>query len=122
MLIAVAVSMGGFAAVNCGSNGHNDNSNHDDLSSDDCRLDPAGCEGGAGGLCRDDRDCDAALHCCTDDKNCGGGMCTADCDGDRDCPLDMLCEHSVCFYACDDDRDCAQGMTCEHDRTICEYP
>ena len=94
----------------------------DDLASNGCRLEPADCQGGAGGFCDDDRDCIEPLFCCEEQQNCGGGMCTAECHDDRDCPLDMLCEHDRCFYACDDDRDCAVDMTCEHDRTVCEYP
>ena len=69
----------------------------------------------------DDFDCNAQLICCTDDKNCGGGMCTLECDNDSDCPSDMLCEHDVCFYMCDSDADCAPEMSCEHGNTICEY-
>lgn len=109
-----------FAATNC-ANDPNEPEDLDDLASDECRLDPENCDGGAGGWCSDDRDCTAPLLCCQDDMNCGGGMCTADCQDDRDCPVGMLCEHELCFYACDDDRDCAVDMTCEHDRTVCEY-
>lgn len=94
----------------------------DDLASDECRLHPEDCDGGAGAFCDDDRDCEVPLFCCEEDKNCGGGMCTADCRDDRDCPIGMLCEHDMCFYACDGDRDCADGMSCEHGKTICEYP
>lgn len=48
-------------------------------------------------------------------------MCTLRCDGDRDCPLDMLCEHGECYFTCDQDRDCANGMSCEHGNTVCEW-
>lgn len=113
MLALVASAV---AAISC-ADGHG----YDGLASDQCRFEPARCDGGAGGLCRDDRDCAAPLFCCDDDGNCGGGMCTAECRDDRDCPLGMLCEHDMCFYACDDDRDCAPEMSCEHGRTICEY-
>lgn len=109
--VTCAVTVG-LAAPGCG----------DDISSETCRFEPAECDGGAGALCRDDRDCLDGLFCCTEDKNCGGGMCTAGCDSDRDCPPDMLCEHDKCFYACASDRDCAIGMSCEHGNTICEYP
>ncbi len=94
----------------------------DDLASEGCRLEPEDCAGGAGGFCNDDRDCLEPLFCCREQANCGGGMCTADCRNDRDCPAGMLCEHDKCFYACDDDRDCAVDMRCEHNRTVCEYP
>jgi hypothetical protein len=116
--MAATVAGSAMAAVTCADDGHQD---LEDLSSDDCRLDPEGCDGGAGGLCHHDSDCADPLFCCTDNGNCGGGMCTADCHDDRDCPGDMLCEHGMCFYACDDDRDCATTMSCEHDRTVCEY-
>ena len=105
------------AALACGQG----DGDFDSLASDRCRFEPERCDGGAGGWCRDDRDCAVPLFCCDDDDNCGGGMCTADCRDDRDCPAGMLCEHDKCFYACDDDRDCAIDMSCEHGRTICEY-
>jgi len=94
----------------------------DGISGPQCRFEPRECDGRAGALCSDDRDCRAPLHCCTEDGNCGGGMCTLECRDDRDCPSDMLCEHDVCFYACDRDEDCAAGMSCEHGNTICEWP
>ena len=93
----------------------------DEISSDDCRLDPESCRGGAGGLCSDDRDCASELECCRDNDNCGDGMCTATCDVNDDCPVDMRCKHNLCFYACDDDDECAPGMSCEHDNTVCEW-
>ena len=83
-----------------------------------CRFDPD-CGGGIGGFCEDRRDCETD-HCCTSD-NCGGGTCAIVCDGDLDCPDDMLCEHGTCFFACSTDDDCADGMSCEHDETICEW-
>ena len=91
------------------------------VSSDRCRLDPESCNGAAGTLCSDDRDCNGGLICCDDNNNCGGGMCTLECDSDNDCPSDMLCEHDMCFYMCESDRDCGPDMTCEHGNTICEY-
>lgn len=91
-------------------------------SSDKCRLYPEDCRGAAGTLCNDDRDCNGGLECCTDNNNCGGGMCTFECQDDRDCPIDMLCQHDLCFYACNSDDDCADSMSCEHGNTVCEYP
>jgi len=88
---------------------------------DACRFDPEVCVGAHGALCRVDEDCGGGLFCCTERANCGGGMCTASCKNDRDCPGDMLCEHDKCFYACDSDRDCAEEMSCEHGNTVCEY-
>lgn len=86
-----------------------------------CRADPAHCDGLVGAICDDDRDCNAGF-CCRDNGNCGPGMCTYRCDGDRDCPPGTLCQHGLCFYACDSDRDCAPTMSCEHGNTVCEYP
>jgi len=91
------------------------------LASNTCRLRPDLCSGGAGSFCDRDDDCALSLFCCTEKANCGGGMCTAQCDGDRDCPASMLCEHNMCFYACESDRDCAEDMSCEHGNTVCEY-
>jgi hypothetical protein len=121
-LVSILAALGAATvlALACADDG--DEHDIDDQASDDCRLHPEDCEGGAGSLCHDDGDCNDALFCCEDNDNCGDGMCTADCHDDRDCPASMLCEHNLCFYACDDDRDCADGMTCEHDRTVCEYP
>ena len=48
-------------------------------------------------------------------------MCTYRCDGDQDCPDDMLCEHHTCFFGCAEDVDCADGQSCEHGHTICEW-
>ncbi len=84
-----------------------------------CRLDPRCGAGDIGAYCNDDRDC-ASAFCC-DSGNCDGGMCTLPCDGDRDCPIDMLCEHSTCFFVCDRDADCANGQECEHGNTVCEW-
>lgn len=83
-----------------------------------CRFDPD-CGGGIGGFCQDRTDC-ATDYCCESD-NCGGGTCAVVCDGDLDCPEDMLCEHGSCFFACASDDDCAVGMSCEHGQTICEW-
>jgi len=118
--LAKVITVGaiGLLATTCGD----DDDEYDGLASDECRLHPEDCNGGAGSYCDDHDDCGPSLFCCEEDNNCGGGMCTADCRDDRDCPGDMLCEHDMCFYACDDDRDCAEGMSCEHDRTVCEYP
>ncbi len=85
---------------------------------EDCRYDPW-CGGGIGGVCDSDGDCFDGFCCDTD--NCGGGMCTYDCDEDSHCPPSMLCEHHVCFFTCDSDRDCAPEMSCEHGDTICEW-
>lgn len=85
-----------------------------------CRYDPQ-CGGGIGGFCGDSSDCDEGF-CCTEESNCGGGMCTYRCDDDNDCPEDMACEHDKCFFRCDSDSQCAEGMSCEHGRTICEWP
>lgn len=111
----LAVCAMALAGATCGHD-------HGDVSSDQCRLHPEDCHGGAGELCHDDGDCGAGLFCCTDDNNCGGGMCTAACHDDHDCPADMLCEHDMCFYHCNSDADCAATMSCEHNNTICEYP
>lgn len=86
-----------------------------------CRFDPEDCRGGIGGFCDDRGDCDTG-ECCTEEANCGGGMCTFSCDRHEDCPDDMRCEHNTCFFACDSDEDCAEGMSCEHDQTVCEWP
>ena len=88
---------------------------------DRCRFDPGDCFGGIGGFCGEDDDCDTG-HCCTEEANCGGGMCTYSCDRDEDCPDDMGCEHHTCFFGCVSDDDCADGMSCEHDNTVCEWP
>jgi hypothetical protein len=114
-VLAAAFLVTCFAA--CGNDEHDGG-----ISSEQCRFDPASCPGEAGALCEDDRDCSAPLHCCTEQSNCAGGMCTVECRDDRDCPSDMACEHSICFYRCNDDRDCAVGMSCEHGSTICEWP
>lgn len=111
----LALLGGAVALVSC----HGDD--FDSLASDECRLEPERCDGGAGALCRGDRDCADPLFCCEDNGNCGGGMCTADCRDDFDCPGGMRCEHDMCFYACDNDRDCAPQMSCEHGNTVCEY-
>ena len=88
---------------------------------DACRYDPASCRGEVGAFCRDNRDC-AQGTCCTEDSNCGGGMCTFACDRDEHCPPSMACEHHVCFFRCVSDRDCAVGQSCEHGKTVCEWP
>ena len=99
------------AALSLGSCGYN---------ADKCRLNPELCYGYPGGFCEEELDCRPGTTCCTTD-NCGGGMCTVECEDDRDCPIGMLCEHDVCFYTCESDRDCAEGMSCEHGNTICEW-
>jgi hypothetical protein len=86
-----------------------------------CRYHPASCAGGVGAFCDVDRDCISGF-CCTKESNCGGGMCTFACRGDRDCPPDMACEHDVCFFRCSSDRDCAVGQSCEHGHSVCEWP
>lgn len=88
---------------------------------EDCRFEPANCGGDLGALCVNDSDCWDA-YCCTEQSNCGGGMCTLPCDRNDDCPSFMACEHHVCFFRCSDDADCAAGQSCEHDNTICEWP
>jgi hypothetical protein len=108
------LAAGAVVASSCGDDG--------EYSSARCRFEPEDCNGGAGTFCDRDRDCLEGLFCCRDDSNCGGGMCTADCRRDRDCPRGMRCEHEMCFYACEVDEDCAEGMGCEHGRTVCEWP
>ena len=90
-------------------------------ASEDCRHDPAGCGGDLGGDCQRDSDCLDGV-CCTDDSNCGGGLCTLNCDSDVDCPDFMACEHDICFFRCSEDAECAVGQSCEHGNTICEWP
>lgn len=92
-----------------------------EISSEECRLEPESCSGGAGAFCEEDQDCSPELACCTDNDNCGDGMCTATCSVDEDCPVDMRCEHDLCFYACESDDDCAPEMSCEHNNTVCEW-
>ncbi len=89
--------------------------------SEDCRFDPEHCGGDLGALCVDDYDCDDG-HCCAEESNCAGGMCSIPCDHDGDCPSFMACEHHICFFRCDHDSDCAEGQSCEHGNTICEWP
>lgn len=84
-----------------------------------CTLDPDACAGLIGGRCDVDADCADGI--CCDDKNCGPGTCTYLCNGDDDCPVEMLCEHGYCFFRCDDNEDCGPGQGCEHGMTICEY-
>ena len=88
---------------------------------DECRFDPAHCGGGVGADCARDDDCDDG-YCCTEESNCGGGMCTIACARDADCPSFMACEHDICFFRCDVDEDCASGQSCEHGNTVCEWP
>ncbi|GAB5543988.1 MAG: hypothetical protein RLO52_40160 [Sandaracinaceae bacterium] len=88
---------------------------------DGCRFDPAACGGDVGASCVGDGDC-ADGFCCTEDANCGGGMCTLPCEEDLDCPSFMACEHRVCFFRCEVDEDCAVGQSCEHGQTVCEWP
>ena len=104
-LFAAAFAIG--VAVACSDHHH-----------DECRFDPD-CHGGIGGFCDSHHDCESGF-CCESD-NCGGGMCTVPCQGDGDCPHDMLCEHGVCFFACHSNADCAHGMSCEHG-SVCEWP
>jgi hypothetical protein len=106
-----SMAIGLFAPTGCGG-----------VSSNHCRFNPEDCHGAAGTLCDSDLDCNGGLECCTDNNNCGDGMCTLSCDDDNDCPHDMLCEHNLCFYACESDADCAETMSCEHGNTVCEYP
>jgi hypothetical protein len=93
----------------------------DDHYSEDCRFAPDLCGGDLGALCVDDYDCGDG-HCCTEEANCAGGMCSLPCDNDGDCPSFMACEHHTCFFRCDHDDDCAEGQSCEHGETICEWP
>lgn len=86
-----------------------------------CRYDPDGCGGDVGAYCVYDSDC-LDGYCCTEEGNCGGGMCTIPCRDDLDCPSFMGCEHGVCFFLCDFDEDCAVGQSCEHGNTVCEWP
>jgi len=88
-----------------------------------CRENPRdnSCDGEIGGPCDRTDDCYDGV-CCTEDKNCGGGMCLYRCDDDRDCPTNQRCEHHYCFFSCDRDSDCGPGQSCEHHETICEYP
>ncbi len=86
-----------------------------------CRHNPLFCGGDVGADCLDDGDC-ADGFCCTEESNCGGGMCTLACDDDLDCPSFMACEHDMCFFRCESDLDCAEGQGCEHGDTICEWP
>lgn len=84
-----------------------------------CRENPDDCYGDIGGDCELEEDCFDGV-CCRD-KNCGGGMCTYECNAHGDCPSGMRCEHGVCFFQCDDDDDCGPGQECEHGDSICEY-
>jgi hypothetical protein len=86
-----------------------------------CRYDPLSCGGDVGATCATNGDCTDG-YCCTDNSNCGGGMCTLRCRDDLDCPDFMACEHDVCFFRCLDDADCAAGQSCEHGNTVCEWP
>lgn len=86
-----------------------------------CRFDPDSCGGDVGATCVSDGDC-LDGYCCTEESNCGGGMCTIECRDDADCPSFMGCEHRVCFFLCDVDEDCAIGQECEHGDTVCEWP
>lgn len=84
-----------------------------------CRFNPD-CNGGLGAFCSSGAECETGF-CCLEEKNCGGGMCTRQCNSDNDCPSDMGCEHGVCFLRCASHDECAQGMSCEHEFTVCEW-
>jgi hypothetical protein len=84
-----------------------------------CTFDPVACTGLIGGRCDVNQDCGDGI-CCAD-ANCGPGTCTYLCNGNDDCPVEMLCEHGYCFFRCNDDSDCGPSQSCEHGSTICEY-
>ncbi len=88
---------------------------------EDCRFHPDDCGHDVGSACNRHSDCDDN-YCCTEEKNCRGGMCSIPCDTDHDCPSFMACEHDICFFSCSNDADCADGMKCEHMNTVCEWP
>ncbi len=102
----------------CGGCGDDDD---EGFGNSPCRYDPAGCFGNPGAFCDSNGDCQGGF-CCTEQSNCGGGMCTFACNGDQDCPSDMACEHDRCFFICRSSADCAEGQSCEHDNTVCEWP
>lgn len=80
-----------------------------------------GCTEGAslgervGNSCRDDMDCARGSFCLTG-RDFPDGMCTHDCDFDRDCPSYARCvedEGGVCLLECDVDRDCPARYECQ---------
>ncbi len=82
-----------------------------------CGADPVGPHGDlVGGACLLDRDCERM--CLTNSSHYPGGMCTAPCDSDANCPRGSECVDDaggVCAVACLDARDCSdfgRGYTC----------
>lgn len=84
-----------------------------------CRTAPLQCEGGIGGLCTFEDDCDEGVCCLT--RACGGGTCTYLCGEGVGCPPGMACHDGFCFFSCNADGDCGPGQKCQVNHTICRY-
>src|SRR5262245_20548144 len=70
-----------------------------------------------GAACAADGDC--AQRCLVNDRHFPGGMCTAACTRNADCPSGSVCvaeETGVCVVSCAADADCAgfgRGFACD---------
>ena len=66
-----------------------------------------------GGGCFEDEACE---EICMTGSDWPGGMCTLDCDDDRDCPDLSYCvafERGICLLDCIEDEDCPIGYECD---------
>ena len=75
------------------------------LAASACASDKVDAQVGA--RCTSANDC--TDRCLPPGPDFPGGMCSRDCNADRECPTDTLCapvETGVCLYSCRDDGDC----------------
>ena len=83
----------------------NQTSSEEELVGEDSRV--------VGGGCFENDGCE---ELCMTGSDWPGGMCTVECDDDRDCPDLSYCvaiERGICLMDCIVDEDCPSGYTCD---------
>ncbi len=114
-LVVLAVLLTVYGAMACGSddtsnrnhnqaNG-NQSSGEEELVGEDSPV--------VGGGCFEN---DACEEICMTGDDWPGGMCTVECEDDRDCPDLSYCvaiERGICLMDCIEDDDCPSGYECD---------